>query len=1685
MPTTIKQQQINTVFGKVTDGNGRPLANLKVEIYDVDMREWQFLADTFTNREGKYELRWTHDQLKGRGKKSADIAIKVFTKDKNTKLFISTMDEVRFNASDREEINITIRQVFPKEVVEFDFLVKEVSFLAGKVAIAGLQENQEHRDVTFLSKELDVSADKIEHLIVAHRLHDLSRIDAAFFYALFRKNTLLHNDFAGNMNPRLSVGIGVDDQILLYDTALADSKKIEADIQAVAEEMIVAPAEVKNIKRNLKILSQYRKKAEEYYKTEHPQKAINLLNSFFREDKLKEIQKLFEENKNDLNGFFDKITDPTFFDTKEKEKNAKPNDPGKLFGFGNEIIPKIAKSRGIKKPEDVRKLARLNKAEWVEAISKVRAGIKDKQLIGTFASAIVRKMENEFPTLAFAAQLERAEKPVLRNQDKIVSFFNKHEDFDLMKHNVDLYMKEKKVSKKNEEAIGEELKSVQRVFKLVPNYNKTMALRNEKIHSAHSIIAIGETRFIREVAPKAGIEEKEAKEIYRKAETKNTAAMLMIGDLQDSMSVMEIASFETTPLAKKLEAVSKDFPNLKSLFKLVDTCECEHCRSVYSPAAYLVEILQFLDKRMVVANNAKGVLFSRRPELGEIDLGCANANTPVKYIDLVCEILEEAVAPDEGIDFNGILFTQPNPEERIVTDALKNALTAEGLQVTSKAKIFGTETQTGITSPYYLRDDKVVCKIIDLGSSDYKIYRLRQTFSTAAELDAAPDYVNKNAYNELKDKEFAFTLPFDLQHIEAKAYFSRFDVNRADLMKAFQTTATPSDENIAAEKLGLTDAERKIIANTPSPNDNAAQQAFWNVPAPGDVVDYLKMVHHFLDRTGLTYKKLDLLLKLKFIDKNGNLFIKHNDLSFDPEKKEIANLDLDALDRIHRFLRLQKKTGWKFEVQDEIISQSNLGAGDLNDACLIKAARLKEISEKANIKIEELTGCFGNIPYLILQEVGPKPLYHQIFLNKAGNGTVNEKLSVESMLDNEAGINDPTTQPAGWIPIKLEDVKQSISTSLQLKGKDIEFLIRLPNQLPDGSFAYMDILPDDNLTFSNLSDLYLASRLIKKLKLKAEDFSIIRMLSGINISSGPDKTLEFIKTLEDFKGSPLKATDIRFILNHEATNLNDRIIKDEKIEDLLGKLKSGYQKINEEQKSKFDDTLSAEEQKETLMGVLSGLISLDDEDVKTIIKFIDRDWTNVTDAAGAKTFIDNKLDKNISRTGINAAIDALDVVPAGTDPGNEQKDLVQALLDPIAIFQIQKSKQLHLEQTLSTGFKIDLTLVATVLKYTKLKQPAPGTDLIVELLTGNFDNPITPANYPKQYAATRLLHKMFALLNAVKLSNADVEWYLKNNADPALGWFETDGIPYEAGQTAVTFSTWLEFSKIVSYSKQFTPVTNPSDAEQFISFYSIAEIILSGVAAGRDEFLSKLALLTGYEKNDLDSIDAHLFPAFNVASYKHINNWRRIIECAEFIRKLGAEVSQIIKYTNPVLTVSEVEDLRSTLKSRYDAETWIGTLKEIMDTIRPQKRTALVAYLLAVNPDLKDENALFEYFLVDVEMESCMPSSRIVLAHNSIQLFVQRCLMGLEPEAIADVEKDPNWNQWKWMKNYRVWEANRKVFLYPENWYDVTLTDDKTWLLTEFINEIQQNELTNDSAEEAFKKYLEKLDNIADRKSVV
>jgi hypothetical protein len=65
------------------------------------------------------------------------------------------------------------------------------------------------------------------------------------------------------------------------------------------------------------------------------------------------------------------------------------------------------------------------------------------------------------------------------------------------------------------------------------------------------------------------------------------------------------------------------------------------------------------------------------------------------------------------------------------------------------------------------------------------------------------------------------------------------------------------------------------------------------------------------------------------------------------------------------------------------------------------------------------------------------------------------------------------------------------------------------------------------------------------------------------------------------------------------------------------------------------------------------------------------------------------------------------------------------------------------------------------------------------------------------------------------------------------------------------------------------------------------------------------------------------------------------------------------------------------------------------------------------------------------------------------------------------------------MSRYRVWEANRKVFLYPENWIEPGLRHDKSPFFQDMENDLLQSEVTTDSAEDAFQNYLTQLDAVA------
>ena len=51
---------------------------------------------------------------------------------------------------------------------------------------------------------------------------------------------------------------------------------------------------------------------------------------------------------------------------------------------------------------------------------------------------------------------------------------------------------------------------------------------------------------------------------------------------------------------------------------------------------------------------------------------------------------------------------------------------------------------------------------------------------------------------------------------------------------------------------------------------------------------------------------------------------------------------------------------------------------------------------------------------------------------------------------------------------------------------------------------------------------------------------------------------------------------------------------------------------------------------------------------------------------------------------------------------------------------------------------------------------------------------------------------------------------------------------------------------------------------------------------------------------------------------------------------------------------------------------------------------------------------------------------------------------------------------WEWLKKYRVWDANRKIFLYPENWLEPELRDDKSPFFKEIESELLQSDITEE-----------------------
>ena len=125
----------------------------------------------------------------------------------------------------------------------------------------------------------------------------------------------------------------------------------------------------------------------------------------------------------------------------------------------------------------------------------------------------------------------------------------------------------------------------------------------------------------------------------------------------------------------------------------------------------------------------------------------------------------------------------------------------------------------------------------------------------------------------------------------------------------------------------------------------------------------------------------------------------------------------------------------------------------------------------------------------------------------------------------------------------------------------------------------------------------------------------------------------------------------------------------------------------------------------------------------------------------------------------------------------------------------------------------------------------------------------------------------------------------------------------------------------------------------------------------------------------------------------------------------------------------------------------------------------------------RDDADLFAHFLIDVEMGSCMTTSRMKQAIASVQTFVQRVILNLEPGVTLQPDVAAAWQEWR--RRYRLWEAYRRIIITPEDWIEPSLRDDKSEPYRALETGLLQVEPTDANAWQALGQFTETRASLA------
>ena len=292
------------------------------------------------------------------------------------------------------------------------------------------------------------------------------------------------------------------------------------------------------------------------------------------------------------------------------------------------------------------------------------------------------------------------------------------------------------------------------------------------------------------------------------------------------------------------------------------------------------------------------------------------------------------------------------------------------------------------------------------------------------------------------------------------------------------------------------------------------------------------------------------------------------------------------------------------------------------------------------------------------------------------------------------------------------------------------------------------------------------------------------------------------------------------------------------------------------------------------------------------------------------------------------------------------------------------------------------------------------------LVGSNLNVRITRSLFPAQFETFTKLHKAALVIGKLELTPSQLPWafgYPDANGNATVPWLDLNALPLTPNASASPlFQAWEHLVQVIALRGGL-----PRGAALLPGLIEMTQ----DPAATPDMILERISSHTRWDLDDLKFlVGADGFNLTFPDDYRNEQALARLAASFALLKRLGMTAQTARALANAEVAEGNARAARQAVRSKYDEAQWLTLAKPLRDPLREKQRAALVAYLVThpdrskTQPLWRDINDLYAHFLIDVEMTPCMLTSRIKQAIGSVQLFVQRCLMNLEPEVTASAD---------------------------------------------------------------------------------